>query len=296
MKIPCIRIDEGRKVVAFDLSPTRQPELLEFYEHYLADDVDYFGISPEQDPGLYSLARMYNDKPWPDLKFIHCLTVGPYTMGLTFKDEAGAPAFYNAQMRDIIVKHLTMRTKWRSNLIKKLFPSVHLLTLIAEPALNVYTSSVGSGSWEDIKNSIAEVTNAVDGVAGVHCCANFDWSLLMGMGVRTINLDAYRYGETLALYGADLKEYLSRGGMVAWGIVPTHDPATLDAENAASLVDKLEQILGLVARKGVDLDLLTESSWITPSCDIATLSAERGKRVYELAGEVSQLMRARYFA
>ena len=293
--MPCTRIDEERKVTIFDLSPARQPELLEFYEHYLADDVDYFALSPEEDPGLYRLAGMYRAKPWPGLKLVHCLTIGPYTAGLSLKDENDAPAFYNEQIRDIIVKYLAMRAKWRVREVRKLFPGIQVLTLMVEPALNVYTSSIGTGTWDEIKNALDEVMNAADGVAGVHCCANFDWSLLMSSAARTINFDAYRYGETMALYTTALTEFLARGGMVAWGIVPTHDPAVLDAENAASLVDKLEQTLDWVVEKGVDRDLLLESSWVTPSCDIVSLSVERGERVYELTREVSELMRAKYF-
>jgi hypothetical protein len=179
--------------------------------------------------------------------------------------------------------------------VKRLFPGIQVLTLMVEPALNVYTSSIGSGTWDDIKNALDEVMTAA-GNAGVHCCANFDWSLLMGTVAGTVNFDAYRYGETMALYGSTLTEFLARGGTVAWGIVPTHDAETLDSENAASLVDRLEHTLDLVVEEGVDRDLLLESSWVTPSCDIVSLSVERGERVYELTREVSHLMRAKYFA
>lgn len=216
-------------------------------------------------------------------------------MGLTFKDENGVPAFYNDQMRDIIVKYLAMKAKWQTKEVSRLFPGIQLLTLFAEPGLNVYTSSVGIGTWDDIKNTLDEVISAVDSGAGVHCCANFDWSLLMSSRACTINFDAYRYGETMALYGPALTEFLVRGGTVAWGIVPTHNAAVLDAENAASLAEKLECTLTNVVEKGVDRNLLMDSSWITPSCDIASLSEERGERVYELTREVSELMRAKYF-
>ena len=239
---------------------------------------------------------MYRENPWPELKIVHCLTIGPYTAGLSLKDENGAPAFYNEQIRDIIVKYLAMRAKWRTREVQKMFPGIQVLTLMVEPALNVYTSSIGTGTWDDIKSALDEVVNAVGGDTGVHCCANFDWSLLMGSAARTINFDAYRYGETMALYRPALTEFLARGGTVAWGIVPTHDPGTLDAENAASLADKLEHTLDSVVERGVDRDLLVESSWVTPSCDIVSLSTERGERVYELTREVSELMRAKYFA
>jgi hypothetical protein len=295
LKIPCTRIDEERKIIFFDLSPERQHELLEFYEHYLADDVDYFASKPEQNPGLYRFAEIYRDEPWPELEFIHRLIVGPYTMGLSFKDEKGAPAFYDLQMRDIIVKYLAMRAKWQTREINRVFPGIKVLTLIAEPALNVYTSSVGTGTWDEIKNALDEVIDAVDGVCGVHCCANFDWSLLISTKAQIINLDAYRYGETLALYRSALTEFLARGGGVAWGIVPTHDSAILDAENSTTLVDKLEHTLDMVVANGVNRNILFDSSWVTPSCDIASLSPERGERVYKLTRVVSELMRAKYF-
>jgi len=296
VKIPCTRIDEEREVTIFDLSPARQPELLEFYERYLADDLDYFAVSPEEDPGLYRLAGRYREAPWPELKLVLCLTIGPYTAGLSMKDEAGAPAFYNEQLRDIIVKYLAMRAKWRTREVNKLFPGIQVLTLTLEPALNVYTSSIGTGSWEDIKSALNEVMTTAGNNAGVHCCANFDWSLLMDSAARIINFDSYRYGETMALYAPALTEFLARGGTVAWGIVPTHDPTALDGENAASLVDRLEHVLDLVVERGVDRGLLMESSWVMPSCDIVSLPAEHGERVYKLTSEVSQLMRANHFA
>jgi hypothetical protein len=298
-KMPCTQTDEQRKVTVFDLSPARQPELLDFYEHYLADDVDHFALSRDEDPALYRLAGMYRDKPWTGLEFLHCLTIGPYTAGLSLKDEAGAPAFYNEQMRDIIVKYLAMRAKWRVREVQRMFPGIQVLTLMVEPALNVYTSSIGAGTWDDIRIALDEVLGAAGdgaGGAGVHCCSNFDWSLLMGTVAKVVNFDAFRYGETMALYGSALTEFLTRGGTVAWGIVPTHDADVLDTENAAGLVEKLEHTMDLVVEKGVDRDVLMESSWVTPSCDIVSLSVERGERVYELTREVSQLMRAKYFA
>jgi hypothetical protein len=180
--------------------------------------------------------------------------------------------------------------------VRKLFPGIQVLTLMVEPALNVYTSSIGTGTWDDIRKALDEVMSAAGPLAGVHCCANFDWSLLMGTMASTINFDAYRYGETMALYGSALNEFLARGGTVAWGIVPTHDAGILDAETAASLADRLDHTLDLVAETGINQELLMESSWVMPSCDIVSLSADRGERVYGLTQEVSQLMRARHFA
>ena len=54
---------------------------------------------------------------------------------------------------------------------------------------------------------LGEVIEAVHGegaLAGVHCCGNTEWSILMDAGVDIMNFDAFDYGETIAA--------LSRGG------------------------------------------------------------------------------------
>ena len=70
-------------------------------------------VCPELDPGLYKMTELYQERPWPELKVIHFDVPGPYTFGLTSKDQNDAPAFYNDQMKDIIIKHLAMKANWR---------------------------------------------------------------------------------------------------------------------------------------------------------------------------------------
>ncbi len=65
--------------------------------------------------------------------------------------------------------------------------------------------------------------HAEEALAGVHCCGNTDWSVLLATQVDILNLDAYNYLEYLALFPMELREFLDRGGVVAWGIVPNND-------------------------------------------------------------------------
>ncbi|MFC1978282.1 methionine synthase, partial [Chloroflexota bacterium] len=150
-----------------------------------------------------------------------------------------------------------------------------------------------------VKNAINEVIEGVEGITGIHCCDNFDWSSLMKTNLDVINFDAYRYGNTMSLYTDELKRFLERGGMISWGIVPTTGATTgvadVENENPGSLVERLEQVMQLVVDGGIDKEMLLESSWITPSCGCATLSIELNERVYDFTREVSQRMREKYF-
>ena len=64
--MPCLAIDRARKKVYFDTSdPGKvEAELTTFYEHFLADDVDHFAISPEASPGLYEIFDRLRDCDW----------------------------------------------------------------------------------------------------------------------------------------------------------------------------------------------------------------------------------------
>ena len=177
--MPCLVIDSERGKLSFDLSPEREHELLEFYERVIADDVDYFAISEASAPGVYALVRALQQEPPPELKVVHIQTPGPVSWAMTAVDQNGAPAFYNETMRDIMVKTLAMKARWQEKMVREALPGVATLLDYGEPALVIHTSAVGSGARADLIKAINEVLDAVEGMAGVHCCANIDWSILL---------------------------------------------------------------------------------------------------------------------
>ena len=294
-RTPCLKIDREKRQLSFEISG-RENELVEFYDRYLAQDLDYFAISPELDPPLYTLAEMYKEKPWSELKLIHFSFPGLYSWGLSIKDESGAPALYDETLRDVMVKVLAMKAKWRERKISELFPGVPTMVTVGDGALSVYSSAGGTGTWDKVQKDYNEIMESLDSIKCIHCCANFDWSLLMGTNADSINFDAYQYGNTMSLYAGQLKGFLERGGMIAWGIVPTAGSGgDITSESPSSLIDRLEGAIQMVVDKGIDRELLLEASWITASCETNTMTVELSDRVHEVTREVSQIMREKYF-
>jgi hypothetical protein len=292
--MPCVWADSKKKQILYELSG-REDELAQFYDRYLAEDLDYFAIPPEWEVGLYKLAEMYKEKPWPELKLIYFGVPGIFSWGLNMVDNSGRPALYNDTMKDVMIKLMAMKAKWSQREIKKLFPGIPKLFMIANGGLTVYASAVGVGKWQDAKEIYNEVMAAVEAITAIHCCANFDWPLLMETNADIIHFDAYQYGDTMSLYPHALKRFLERGGMIAWGIVPSGRVDEITTENPSSLMERLERAIQLVVDKGIDKNLLLELSWISPNCVISTPTLELGERVFALTREVSQRMREKYF-
>ena len=95
-----------------------------------------------------------------------------------------------------------------------------MVVFIDEPALAGFGSSAFiSVSAEQVTTMLDEVAGHIrraGGLAGVHVCANTDWSLFFGGSLDVINFDAYTYFERFALYRQDLVTFVERGGIVAW--------------------------------------------------------------------------------
>ena len=210
-------------------------------------------------------------------------------------DGKGKAAFYNDTMRDVLVKTLAMKAKWQERLIQDMLPGVQTMVNFGEPSLIVHSSAVGSGVRENIIHALNEVIGAVNGLTCIHCCANIDWTILMESNTDVINFDAYEYMDKIALYPKEWNRFLERGGILAWGIVPTSNEKIV-SESVETLMERLEEGFEVLVGNGVNRERLLEASMITPSCTTSTMSVELSDLAFRYTSELSQRMRERYFS
>jgi methionine synthase II (cobalamin-independent) len=209
------------------------------------------------------------------------------------QDHEKRAIFYHDALRDAAVKLLALKAAWQ---VKKLSAfGVPVIMFIDEPALAGYGSSEFiSISREEIMACLQEVTDAVHAqgaMAGVHVCANTDWSLLLESELDIINFDAYGYFEKFILYADQLKRYLASGRYLAWGLVPTLLAEQIEAATVDSLwrdwTAKLEQLSAL----GLDPSIVKAQSFITPSCGTGSLTPELSREVLVLTEGLSKRVR-----
>ena len=104
-------------------------------------------------------------------------------------------------------------------------------------------------------DEVIDAVHAQGALAGVHVCANTDWSLLLDSQVDIINFDAYGYFDKFVLYGDLLKQFIASGRYLAWGLVPTLLADQIEAQLGYRIVemgDLIEVPEG--ARSGWDQD------------------------------------------
>lgn len=218
---------------------------------------------------------------------------GPITFCMGAKDQDDRAIFYNETLRDAAVKQLGLNARWQIRTLSE--PGCPVIIFIDEPALAGFGSSeMISVSKDEILACLKEVVDAIHmegGLAGIHVCANTDWSLVLESGADIVNFDAYAYFDRFILYGAQIKSFLEDGGIIAWGIVPTLKPEEIQQETVESLSAILKDQFAQVEALGVSADTLFQQSLITPSCGLGSLSPALATRVLTLTSELSQTIR-----
>jgi methionine synthase II (cobalamin-independent) len=274
-------------------------QTLAFFEEYLQVvgqegqwDQTRFVLTPEFAPGFFSLLDGL-DRHRVTLKAVKGQVTGPITFCTALHDQDKRAIFYHDTLRDAAVKLLALKAAWQAKTLGRI--GVPVIIFIDEPALAGYGSSEFiSISREDIAACLKEVIDAVHGqgaLAGVHVCANTDWSLLLDSEVDILNFDAYGYFDKLILYADPLKKFLASGRFLAWGLVPTLRPEQIEAATVDALWQDWKNKSRQLAEMGMDPASVQTQSFITPSCGTGSLTPELSRKVLELTRGLSQRIR-----
>lgn len=272
----------------------------EFYSLYLQilegepALLDNFALPKEAAEGFYAFIDELARGGFPEAKYVKGQITGPVTLGLQLNDQDRKAAYYDAQMRDIIEKTVALQACWQVKSLSKY--GVPVIIFIDEPALHVYGQSTYiTMKKEEITgelNAVIEPIHNMGAYAGIHVCAGTEWSMILESDVDILNFDAFDYFTSLSLYSDGLNHFIQRGGILAWGLVPTSEIVL--SLTANDLTNTFEQYLEVLVKKGLAMENLLGQVLITPSCGTGSMAVEAGKKVYRLTREVSAHLQAKY--
>jgi hypothetical protein len=286
--LPGAVIDEEGKRVYVDTS--KDPENMEdFLSQIIAENLDYFAYSKDYFHGLYEMLEL-KDRLKEIMIFKGQIT-GPISLGFQVTDENRKPIYYNDIYRDLIIKNLRMMARWQESTLNKLCDNT--MIFLDEPYLSMIGSAFASIDRNKAISHMNEVLEAIQGLKAIHCCANTDWSLVLDTKIEVLNFDAYGYADNLFLYSDKVIEFIRKGGIIAWGIVPTFEE-DLGRENADTLTMRLEGNMRTLSEKGISMDEILDSSIITPSCGLGPSTVSAADAALPILREVSVKMREKY--
>jgi methionine synthase II (cobalamin-independent) len=287
--MPGVVVENGGKPYLRALEPYQEWE--QFYEDYEGGNLEAFAVSAERARGLHAFLQEIGRRDPPP--FVKGQVTGPITLGLTLKEEGGAAAFFNQDLRDMLVKLVAMKARWQEETFRRLLPQAETIIFLDEPILSSYGSAFMNVGREEVISALREVSASLQGLRGIHICGNTDWPMIMEAGLDIIDFDAFYYLSSFLLYAEQVRAFLEGGGAIGWGIVPTDEEALKKAE-PADLVRTLTEGMNQLVQEGIPHGLLAERSVITPSCGTGSLSEDGARRAYEMTAEVAALLRRDY--
>ena len=288
--------NEKRAFFATDATDWAE-RLTEFYTLYFAvmegdeEALGRFAFPPASASGFYALMESMG-KDSGEACFVKGHVAGPLSIAFQLYDADGKVAYYQDQLRDLVVKTVALNARWQAVAMSKL--GLPVIVFLDEPGIRIlgrsdYITVTKDMIMEDI-GAIFEGIHAGGAMVGVHSCDAIDWEVLFESDLEIISFDAYTYFNSFSAYTSGLKGFLQKGGSLAWGIVPT-SPKLWD-ESVDSLVKLLDSQWSELEGKGIGRELLKKQSLITPACGTGLLTLEEAERIYTFTRQIGEIVRS----
>jgi methionine synthase II (cobalamin-independent) len=281
---------EGMPGVAMDgetvyfhspFNPTSEWE--KFYEDSSEGRLDHFIIGREYASGFYTLLELLKGKK-PLL--VKGQITGPITLGLGVSDEKKIPILYDPNLKEMFLKIIASKARWQEKKLKEAAPGAETLIFFDEPLLSGYGSISMNLGKEEIIECLNRAISSLQGPSGIHICGATDWSVIMQTGIKVLHFDAYRFFPNMLAYASELKQFLFKGGRLAWGIVPSEEDF-LKQETISNLLKSLEEKIRLLIKEGIPEEVLMKNSLISQSCGLSSLSEDLAEKALKLTKELS---------
>lgn len=287
--LPGVVIDENKRSIYVDTKNIDE-KIEKVFNEYLNANVDYFAITKKYASGFHEFIKKAKENKNKNWQFVKGHITGPVSFGLTVTDENKRALFYNKTYKELLVKFLSMKAACQIRELKKVFDKV--IIFIDEPYLVSIGSSFVSINEKEVFDDLNEIVGVIhnEGAsAGVHCCGNTNWGLLLKTNLDIINFDAYNFIKSIGLYPEELKLFLKNSGSLAFGLVPNQ----LDLAgktNPENLADIFKSSLNELSEKGIQRNKLIETSILTPSCGLGSEEAGSIDKIFDLLFKTKELL------
>ena len=287
--LPLLTVDENQQTLSLRASKNAESELTTFYEHFLARDVEYFAISKDNAPGLYTMLNLIDQQNGHESLFLKGQTVGPITFAAGILDAEGKPLLHNTELLEAMLNGLAIKALWQIQALGK--TGKRTILFMDEPYLSGFGSAFSAIQRHEVIQILRKMIDYLreysDALIGIHCCGNTDWPMIIETGIDIINFDAFEFLDHFLLYPDEIIKFIRKGGSVAWGIVPTSGLADQVSEERLFL--KIREGVERIHQWGLDPGVLAQRSLLTPACGMGTMVPEDAKEGMVLLSTLSSM-------
>ena len=253
------------------------------------DEPEYFDISRDYSVVYHKFLEMdLSHRP-----AIRGQLEGPISFGLNVLDQDKRPILFEDTIRPFMFEFMSKRINVQLKRLQQMNPNAFMF--VDEPGLQFLFSALSGYDSTQAQKDMEQFFSMVQRPRGVHLCGNPDWDFLLQLDLDVLSLDIYQNGEVFSSYWKSIKNFLDRGGVIVWGVVPTNfEP--FEAENIRSLETRLTGVWDFLSGKGIDREFLLSRSLLSPAtCCLVNPDGETTvEKAFSVVNELSLRLRDRY--
>jgi len=254
--LPGIAIDFDKGRLSFNTGRFEQ-ELDGYFVKM--DAPETFALTPEYSTVFHN----FLSKELQGYKAIRGQNIGPVSFGFKVLDENLKPIIYNDEARTILFDFIQKKANIQYRELKERNPNAFVW--LDEPGLGYVFSGLSGYNEQQAKEDYHNFIAGLEGPKGLHLCAEVNLPYLLELGVEILSFDAYQIGFMPKEYASSVAEFIKKGGIISWGIVPT-ESTTLAMYTPATLAAILSDYWDVVSRNtGLSLNRIALQSLIAPA-------------------------------
>ena len=283
---PGIVLDMEKRTLRFSMD-----KFIDEFEETMAhfNEPEYFDISTAYSTVYHKFLTM-------DLSLrpaIRGQLEGPVSFGLNVLDQDDRPILFEDTIRPFMLEFMAKRINIQLKRLQQM--NSHAFMFVDEPGLQFLFSALSGYDSIKAKFDLEHFFSMVNRPRGIHLCGNPDWDFLLNFDLDILSLDIFQNGEVFSSYSASIKRFLERGGVIAWGIVPTNfEP--FEAESIGSLETRITGLWDILDGKGIDRTFLISRSLLSPAtCCLINPDGEKTvEKAFQVVRELSRRLREKY--
>ncbi len=282
---PGVRVDSVQQRIHFNL-PLFYEELPSYFEK--ADDPHTFRLTKE-----FSLVyHRFLERDLSRYSAIRGQMISPISLGLKIVDENLKPIIYHDEVREVLFDFIQKKVNQQYQELRG--KNRNAFVWVDDPGLALIFNALSGYTEFQARTDLDRFLEGLEGPKGVHLCAKPDWDFLLKSKIEILSFDSFNCGVVFVNYPS-LKDFVDRGGVISWGIVPTYTEL-LEQETIDSLVERLETFWEDLSRRGMDQKKLLGQSLLAPAtCNLLNPDKEKTvEKAFEVLKELSGKIRERY--
>jgi hypothetical protein len=301
---PGVAIDYDKGRLSFDT--TRFEQELDWYFARM-DAPETFALTTEYSAVFHE----FLSRDLESYRAIRGQNIGPVSFGFKVLDENLKPIIYNDEARTILFDFIQKKANSQYGELRERNPNAFVW--LDEPGLGYVFSGLSGYNEQQAKGHYHDFVQGLGGPKGLHLCAEVNLPYLLELGVEILSFDAYQIGFMPKEYAGGVAEFINKGGIISWGIVPT-ESTVLATQTPETLAERLSDYWNVVSGStGLPLNQIAMQALVAPArcclsdvgqssttdnkadeCQVFSSEEKIVEQAFAFLPELSQILRDKY--